>query len=53
MKNLNNKGWGLIEMLILSAILLIALLVAAYLIYILYNSFWLKTAWQAYNRMIY
>ncbi len=39
MKNLNNKGWGLIEMLILSAILLIALLVAAYLIYILYNSF--------------
>ena len=39
MKKLNNGGWGLAEMLILSAILLIALLVAAYLIYVLYSSF--------------
>lgn len=34
----NNKGWGLAEMLILSAILLLALLFAAYLIYKFYNS---------------
>ncbi len=39
MKKLNNGGWGLVEMLLLSAALLIALLVAAYLIYVLYNSF--------------
>ncbi len=35
----NNKGWGLAEMLILSAAILIALIIAAYLIYQLYNSF--------------
>lgn len=39
MKKLNNGGWGLVEMLLLSAALLIALLVAAYFIYVLYNSF--------------
>ena len=39
MKKLNNGGWALVEMLLLSAALLIALLVAAYLIYALYNSF--------------
>lgn len=39
MKKLDNKGWGLATMLILSSLLLIALLVAAYLIYILYSSF--------------
>ena len=33
---LNNKGWGLGEMLILSAIILIALGVAIYLIYKFY-----------------
>jgi len=37
MKKLNNKGWGLGEMLVLSGILLIALLVAAYFIYRLYK----------------
>ena len=35
----DNKGWGLAEMLILSGILLLALLFAAYLIYKLYNTF--------------
>ena len=35
----DNKGWGLAEMLILSGILLLALLLAAYLIYKLYSSF--------------
>lgn len=44
LKNINNKlkdnrGWGLAEMLILSGILLLALLLAAYLIYKLYSSF--------------
>lgn len=39
MKKLNNGGWGLVEMLLLSVALLIALLVAAYFIYVLYNSF--------------
>ena len=39
MKKLNNGGWGLVEMLILSGILLIALLVAVYFIYVLYNSY--------------
>lgn len=39
MNKLNNGGWGLVEMLILSGILLIALLVAVYFIYVLYNSF--------------
>ncbi len=39
MKKLNNKGWGLAEMLILSGSLLLALLVAIYFIYQLYNSF--------------
>ncbi len=38
MKKLNNNGWGLTEMLVLCAILLIALFVAAYLIYRLYQS---------------
>ena len=43
-KNINNKlknngGWGLVEMLILSGILLLALLFAAYLIYKLYSNF--------------
>ncbi len=36
---MNNKGWGLAEMLILSSILLIALLIAAYFIYVLYQNF--------------
>lgn len=35
---LNNKGWGLAEMLFFSACLLIALFVSAYLIYTLYES---------------
>lgn len=39
MKKLNNKGWGLFEMLFLSCCILIALLIATYFIYILYNSF--------------
>ena len=43
LKNINNKlknngGWGLVEMLILSGILLLALLFAAYLIYKLYSN---------------
>ena len=40
MKNfkLDNKGWGLVEMLVLSGVILIALLVAAFLIYQFYNS---------------
>lgn len=38
MKKLDNKGWGLSTLLILSAAILIALLVAAYLIYSLYAS---------------
>ena len=43
-KNINNKlknngGWGLVEMLILSGILLLALLFAAYLIYKLYSNY--------------
>ncbi len=44
LKNINNKlkdnrGWGLAEMLVLSGILLLALLLASYLIYKLYNTF--------------
>ena len=39
MKKLNNGGWGLVEMLVLSGILLVALLVAVYFIYVLYSSF--------------
>ena len=35
---LNNKGWGLNTMLIISACLSIFLLIAAYYIYVLYNS---------------
>ena len=35
----DNKGWGLAEMLVLSGILLLALLFAAYMIYKLYSSF--------------
>lgn len=35
---LNNKGWGLKEMMIISAILLLFLLFAAYYIYMLYNN---------------
>lgn len=35
----NNGGWGLAELLIYCAIILIALLVATYLIYVLYQSF--------------
>ncbi len=38
MKKLNNRGWGLVEMLLLSGALLIALLVAIYFIYKLYSS---------------
>lgn len=38
-KLMNNGGWGLVEMLVLSGILLICLLIAAYLIYVLYSSF--------------
>lgn len=38
-KKLNNGGWGFAEMIVLSCILLLCLLVAAYLIYNLYNSF--------------
>ncbi len=36
---LNNKGWGLAAYIFYSAMLLLALLLAAYLIYIFYNSF--------------
>lgn len=35
----DNKGWGLVEMLVLSGILLLALLFASYLIYKLYSTF--------------
>lgn len=35
----DNKGWGLVEMLVLSGILLLALLFAAFMIYRLYNQF--------------
>lgn len=35
----DNKGWGLVEMLVLSGILLLALLFAAYMIYKLYSQF--------------
>ncbi|MBE6148921.1 MAG: hypothetical protein E7167_05520 [Firmicutes bacterium] len=35
---LNNKGWGLKEMMIISSILLLFLLFAAYYIYMLYNN---------------
>ena len=35
---LNNKGWGTVEMLLLSGGLLIALLVAIFFIYKLYSS---------------
>ncbi len=35
----NNKGWGLVEMLVLSGILLLTLLLASYLIYKLYSAF--------------
>ena len=38
MRKLNNSGWRLTEMLIFCAILLIALFIAAYLIYKLYQS---------------
>ena len=38
MSNKNNGGWGLAEMIVLSCILLLALLLASYLIYTLYNS---------------
>lgn len=38
MNKLNNKGWGLAQMLIMSGAILIALLVAACLIYYLYAS---------------
>ena len=38
MIKLNNKGWGLREMMIISAILLVFLLFAAYYIYVLYNN---------------
>ena len=35
----DSKGWGLVEMLVLSGILLLALLFASYLIYKLYSTF--------------
>lgn len=38
MRKLNNSGWGLTEMLIYCAILLIALFIAAILIYNLYKN---------------
>jgi hypothetical protein len=38
MKKLNNGGWGLTEMLILSGVILLVLLVAVYFIYKLYAS---------------
>lgn len=34
---LNNRGWGLVEMLFFCALILIALLIAAFLIYSLYK----------------
>ncbi len=38
-KKLNNGGWGFVEMIVYSCILLLALLFAAVMIYNLYNSF--------------
>ena len=38
MKKLNNKGWGLTEMLIISAVILIILIIAAIMIYRFYSS---------------
>ena len=43
---LNNKGWGLQEMLIMSSILFITLLVVAYLIFVLYSNLDAKQANQ-------
>lgn len=37
--NLNNRGWGLREMLVLCAILLFFFCLAIYFIYVLYSSF--------------
>ena len=39
MKKLNNNGWGLTEMLIFSAILLLVLLLVVYLIGVFYSNF--------------
>jgi len=36
---LNKHGWGLVEMLLLSSLLIIFLFIAAYLVYILYGTF--------------
>ena len=38
MKKLNNKGWGLTEMLIISTVILITLIIAAVMIYRFYSS---------------
>ena len=38
MKKMNNGGWGLAEMMILSGIIIIALLIATYFIYRLYSA---------------
>ena len=38
MKKLDNKGWGLTEMLIISGIILVILLIAAVMIYRFYSS---------------
>ncbi len=37
LKKLNNRGWGMAEMIFFCAVILIALLIAAYLIYMLYQ----------------
>ena len=37
LSKLNNRGWGMAEMLFFCAAILIALLVAAYLIYLFYQ----------------
>ena len=38
MKKLDNKGWGLTEMLIISGIILVILLIAAVMIYRFYST---------------
>ena len=43
---LNNKGWGLRQMLIMSSIIFIFLLIAAYYIYALYNNLDVQTGKQ-------
>ena len=46
---LNNKGWGLTQMLIMNAILIFLLLVVSYYIYVFYNRLGTDDASEYYN----